>query len=219
VSRYPPDPEQGVFETLLVRGGRAQALERHLARLRASLLSLYGAELQPPEFELPRDPHRLRIDAHADGTATASLTPIDLAAMAHPVAVEPVTVRGGLGPHKWRDRDWLQSQPGVPLLVDADGSVLEAAWANVWVIEGGRLITPAADGRILPGVTRELLLELDFPTAVEPVGIDRLLAAEAVFLTSALRHAVAAHVGVAPASEPPAVAEVRAALASVEWSR
>ena len=38
--------------------------------------------------------------------------------------------------------------------------MLEAAWGNVWLLEGDRLITPPADGRILPGVTRALLLEL-----------------------------------------------------------
>ncbi len=48
----------------------------------------------------------------------------------------------------------------APLLVDADGTVLEAAWGNVWVLEGDALLTPPADGRILPGVTRSLLLEL-----------------------------------------------------------
>ncbi len=48
----------------------------------------------------------------------------------------------------------------MPLLVDADGSVLEAAWGNFWLLEGDALVTPPADGRILPGVTRALLLEL-----------------------------------------------------------
>ena len=40
------------------------------------------------------------------------------------------------------------------LIVDGDEQVLEAAWANLWLIEGERLITPPADGRLLPGVTR-----------------------------------------------------------------
>ncbi|MDX6589221.1 MAG: Amino-transferase class, partial [Solirubrobacterales bacterium] len=40
-----PDPDQGVFETILVVDGAAIELESHLARLEASLASLYGAEL------------------------------------------------------------------------------------------------------------------------------------------------------------------------------
>ena len=70
---------------------------------------------------------------------------------------------GGLGRHKWRDRRLLQAlaahSPGtVPLLLDTDGQVLEAAHANVWLVVGQALITPPADGRILPGVSRTALL-------------------------------------------------------------
>src|SRR5579859_5319912 len=182
VSPYPPEPRLGVFETVLVSGGRAQALERHLARLRASVLELYRADLRLPELDLPGSPHRLRIDALPDGTTSVELTPLDPAAMRRPVALQPVVLAGGLGAHKWRDRRWLEAQPAVPLLVDQDGSVLEAGWANVWAIESGRLITPPADGRILPGVTRELLLELEFASAAQPLTLERLRLADAVFV-------------------------------------
>jgi para-aminobenzoate synthetase/4-amino-4-deoxychorismate lyase len=72
--------------------------------------------------------------------------------------------------------------------------VLEASWGNVWIIEGGRLITPPADGRILPGVTRARLFELDVDAAEEDLTLERLREADGVFLTSALRGAVPAHV-------------------------
>ena len=42
MSSAPPDPALGVFETLLVRDGTAQALDAHLARLAASVADLYG---------------------------------------------------------------------------------------------------------------------------------------------------------------------------------
>jgi para-aminobenzoate synthetase/4-amino-4-deoxychorismate lyase len=82
--------------------------------------------------------------------------------------------------------------------VDGDGSVLEASWGNMWIIEGERLITPPADGRILPGVTRGRLLRLagslELTAAEEELSLDRLREADGVFLTSALRGAVPAHV-------------------------
>jgi para-aminobenzoate synthetase/4-amino-4-deoxychorismate lyase len=107
----------------------------------------------------------------------------------------PFLLPGGLGAHKWRDRRLLEAlaarRPGtVPLLIDTDGLVLEAAYANVWIVEGATLITPPADGRILPGVTRADLLATEAAARMEPIELERLVSADAIFLTSsiALRH-------------------------------
>ncbi|MGH2875280.1 MAG: aminotransferase class IV, partial [Solirubrobacteraceae bacterium] len=133
-----------------------------------------------------------------------------------PVALRAVTLPGGLGAHKWRDRrllDDLGDDP-VPLLVEPDGTVLEAAFANVWLLRGDRLVTPPADGRILPGVTRALLLRaagLGLSAVEEHVSVEDLRGADAVILTSAARLAVAAALDAAPA-EPSALARIRAAL-------
>lgn len=99
---------------------------------------------------------------------------------------------GGLGAHKWRDRRLLDElaarHPGaVPLLLDTDGTVLEAAHANVWIVEGDSLITSPADGRILPGVTRASVLAAEPSAREEPFDLDRLRSADAIRLTSALR--------------------------------
>jgi para-aminobenzoate synthetase/4-amino-4-deoxychorismate lyase len=65
--------------------------------------------------------------------------------------------------------------------------VLEAAWANVWIEDGdGALLTPPADGRILPGVTRASLLAL--PAAREAaLTLADLGRARAILLTSSVR--------------------------------
>jgi para-aminobenzoate synthetase/4-amino-4-deoxychorismate lyase len=75
--------------------------------------------------------------------------------------------------------------------VDEDGSVLEASWANVWACEGTRLVTPPADGRLLPGTARARLLQSELETAEEPLTLARLEAADVIVLTSALRTEVA----------------------------
>ncbi len=89
------------------------------------------------------------------------------------------------------------------------------------------LVTPPADGRLLPGVTRRLLLELapraGYDVRVEPISMERVQSAPAIFLTSALRLAVFATLptgDVAPASaaEPPAVAAIRALLSRSCWA-
>jgi para-aminobenzoate synthetase/4-amino-4-deoxychorismate lyase len=107
------------------------------------------------------------------------------------LVLEPYALPGGLGPHKWRDRGLLDVlsglRPGtVPLLVDTDGLVLEAAYANVWIVEGEELITPPADGRILPGTTAAVLLADEPGAREEPIDLERLASADSLFLTSSV---------------------------------
>ncbi len=121
----------------------------------------------------------------------------ELAPLGEPdLVLAPWTVPGGLGAHKWADRHAVDEATrrlgATPLIVDEDGAVLEAAWANVWVREGDRLVTPPADGRLLPGVTRAWLLRTEPNTAEEPLTLERLEAADVIVLTSALRGAVEA---------------------------
>ncbi len=76
---------------------------------------------------------------------------------------------GGLGPHKWIDRDLVAGTE--PLIVDLSGEVLESGRGNVFIVEGDTLVTPPTDGRILPGVTRaELLRTAD--VSVEPIDLE-----------------------------------------------
>jgi para-aminobenzoate synthetase/4-amino-4-deoxychorismate lyase len=225
----PPDPSLGVFETLLACDRRVQALDAHLERLAGSVAELYG-------FELPGDVRdrvldlaasdagakRLRIDA----VPAADDLRIELMRASLPVdhnrgvICRLVIVPGGLGRHKWVDRrliDRLGAGGRVPLLVDSNGDLLEAAWANVWVLEDGRLVTPPADGRILPGVTRAMLLGLRPEASEEPITVARARTARTLFLTSALRHAVVATLDEQPV-EDAELANIRAALGTSAWS-
>ena len=77
------------------------------------------------------------------------------------------------------------------LLVAHDDAVLEAPTANVWWREGDRLLTPSLELPILAGVTRAVVLELA-PGAGYDVEegsflLERLMAADEVFLTSSIR--------------------------------
>jgi branched-subunit amino acid aminotransferase/4-amino-4-deoxychorismate lyase len=77
------------------------------------------------------------------------------------------------------------------LLVAHDGTVLEAPTANVWWRERDRLLTPALELPILAGVTRAVLLELasaaGYATEEGRWPLERLLAADEVFLSSSIR--------------------------------
>lgn len=205
-----PDPALGVFETLLVLDGRPLELEAHLARLDASLGALFGAPAPPTARELVLDHAsgadlaRLRLTVAPDGpgvlVADVVVAPVE-ASLVLPgwdrgVDLAPLVVAGGIGAHKWADRGLLASAeadvaPRVPLLVDRDGAALEASRGNLFVVRDGVLVTPPADGRILPGVTRRRVLllaeALDIPVREETVAFDRLPEAAEMFLTGAVR--------------------------------
>ncbi len=231
-----PDPRRGVFETLAVRDGRVQALARHIERLAAAVVDLYGQPL-PRDLETRvrriarplRGEHRLRVRAHpAPGGLVVRIEtePFSAQQPQPTIVLSSVLMPGGLGRYKWCDRrilDSLGSGPSAPLIVDVEGDVLEAAWANVWIVEGARIVTPAADGRLLPGITRSLLLErapaLGLTASTEPISVGRAREADAIFLTSSLRYAVSAELDGGPLAHrhSPVVQVLRTALSGAGW--
>jgi para-aminobenzoate synthetase / 4-amino-4-deoxychorismate lyase len=192
-----PDPGAGVFETLLVRDGAAQYVDEHLARLAHSAAVLYDSELPGDLREriaakaaATTGPMRLRV-VLAAGAVDLETAPLPSGG---DVVLRPVTLPGGLGAHKWRDRrllDVLAAAGPTPLIVDADGDVLEAAHANVFAVEGEALTTPPLDGRLLPGTARGRLVAQaraeGRAVREEPLTLERLASADAIVLTSALR--------------------------------
>ncbi len=190
-----PDPALGVFETILVRGGVPVDLRAHLARLERSADALYGATL-------PEDlPARLRADAaaaplqrlrivFAGDEAMVEAEPLAAEPEPDPVVLAPALLPGGLGAHKWRDRRLLDELAdrveAVPLIVDLDGEVLEAASANIFIVEGTHLVTPPLDGRQLPGTVRARVLALH-PAREERLTLDRIAGADELLLASSIR--------------------------------
>ena len=77
------------------------------------------------------------------------------------------------------------------LLVSPEGTVLEAPTSNVWFREGDRLLTPSLALPVLAGVTRAALCELAPGLGHEveegAFALERLLAADEVFLSSSVR--------------------------------
>lgn len=204
----PPDPSQGLFETLLVTEGRPVELDAHLDRLAASVREIFGAELAPSIREdAEREAAglalgRLRIDVApgVDGVLVHSLAARridpDFSFPAQGDALRSVTAPGWSGAHKWADRDWLEQVEGefgeeLALIVDADGHVLESGRANVFIVIDGALATPPADSRILPGTTRaatiEIARELGIEVSERPLTLHDLRHADAIFLTSSVR--------------------------------
>jgi para-aminobenzoate synthetase/4-amino-4-deoxychorismate lyase len=194
-----------VFETLLVQAGQPVELDAHLGRLTASLDAVYG--VRPPAgvralvlerasgLELGRLRLTVAPGAGPDVRVAEVTRETVFPAAADGPRLHPLVIPGGLGAHKWADRTRVASaehDPGIlPLVLDRDRSVLEASRANVFLVSGGVLITPATDGRLLPGVTRRRVLSLaraaGIPVAERAVSHAELLAADEVFLTGSVR--------------------------------
>jgi len=130
---------------------------------------------------------RVRVVIDAGGTHVSTAP----APAPGPMRLVPALLPGGLGAHKWADRtlvDALSGPGSTPLFCDLDGTVLEAGYAAVLIVEGDRLIAPPLDGRILPSVSRQRLLETTpLDVVIESFTLDRARSADAIVLTSALR--------------------------------
>jgi len=203
-----PDPDLalGVFETVLVLGGRPVQWRRHRERLESSCRLLYGAgtgaglDRRVAELAAGHREARLKVVAHPAGRGTVvvaeSVAPLRPERTPGAPIIAPVRVCAGYGRHKLLDRGWLERvEASVPpgrraLLVTAGGAVLETTRANVFALRGGTLTTPPLDGAILPGVTRAMLLEqareCGIVTREERLTLDELEQADAVLLTGSL---------------------------------
>jgi para-aminobenzoate synthetase / 4-amino-4-deoxychorismate lyase len=195
---------------MLVLEGRPIELDAHLERLAASLQSLYDRPLP----SRARDSVSERAAAVEHGKVRLTVAPDPDGRLGTRVATTEVATdevfprpergltlcsflaEGGLGSHKWADRALLEraaaaaGPDAVPLLVDADGSALEASRGSLFSAGPGWVKTPPADGRILPGIARRRVLELARRAGVE-VSEERLhlddLRRGEVFLAGSVR--------------------------------
>jgi para-aminobenzoate synthetase/4-amino-4-deoxychorismate lyase len=199
-----PDRGLGLFETILILDGEAVELGVHLERLAKSLRELFDSELPAglatdvAERARGLILGRMRIDVDPAGAGAALKAQTVDPADHFPTWERGATLRsvfsdGGLGRHKWADRRPLGEAAGapVPLLFDRGEEVLEAGRANVFAVVDQVLVTPAADGRILPGTARAATIQIARGEGIEVrerhLDREQLLAADEVFLTGSVR--------------------------------
>lgn len=194
---------------MLVLDGRPVELDAHLERLAASLDALFEAESPNDVRELVLD----RAQGIQHGRLRLTVVPVNgrlkaevAATEVEPVQVFPspdqgialrsVVVTGGLGAHKWADRRLLEHASAtaaageLPLLVDTDGTTLEASRGSVFAAGDGWLATPPTDGRILPSIARRQAIEVARAEGIEAreerLTVDDLRRGE-VFLAGSVR--------------------------------
>jgi len=191
-----PDPAAGLCTTLRASDGRVEHLAEHWTRLEHSARAVYGHNLPDHLRREVRDtaaqtlePQRIRITVLPDRSTHLEAWTIE--APEDPVTLEPVCLPGGLGAHKWADRRLVNAfeqhtAPAEPLFCDLDGSVLEASrWALVAELDGG-LVTPLADGRILPSLGVATMHQALRPEQ-RPLTLDDLARASDLYVINAVR--------------------------------
>ena len=89
----------------------------------------------------------------------------------------------------WREAHRLGAYE--PILLNLRDQLTEGASSNVFLVRGGRLLTPPLEDGLLGGITREAVLDLarraGMPAAEETLGPEDLRRADEAFITSTLK--------------------------------
>lgn len=167
------------FETMGAKHGGLPLWDLHLARLQLAAQRL-GLPFAPQPSWRAAAGELLRGNGHDDAIlrlavvpsaatvhlvmVTRARSPIRVVQLLPTVVERPADAPPGdlkAEPRAYYDAVRQQAQDGGAddgLVIDRDGSLLEAALGNVWLRVDGAWVTPALDGRVLPGIARALLL-------------------------------------------------------------
>jgi branched-subunit amino acid aminotransferase/4-amino-4-deoxychorismate lyase len=192
------------FETVRCYSGVPFLLDRHLRRFQFSIAALalppagevealveLVAGAAPPDHVLRLYRTEQQLVATAAGlpggldvlrARGVSLRSVDIGTPAALLAGAKTTSYG----EAFAARRQAERAGADEALLVAGGLVLEAATANIWWRRGDELRTPAERPGVLPGVTRELVLELEH-VSVDAFPLTDLVAADEAFTTSSIR--------------------------------
>ena len=203
---------QGLFETIKVVGGKLVFFDGHVARLGRSAPVL-GLKLESDGVQLrARCEQVIAVNGLVDGNvkvilfqdeggageivlARAGLYPAAFYERGFRLKTEAAGARGALAGHKTLNyfeniaakRRAATAGFDEPVFVDAAGLLLEGATTNIFAVIEGRVLTPPADGRILPGVVRgQVLRSLGNRAAEKLISLEQLHGADEVFVSNAL---------------------------------
>ncbi|GAB4361778.1 MAG: D-amino acid aminotransferase [Methylohalobius sp. ZOD2] len=213
----------GVYEVIPAYGGKLFRLEEHLQRLEYSLRGIrLDSPLEAPRWrhilgELVRDdgdqsiylqitrgtaPKRDHVfPEHIRPTVFAMATPIQTTKPQPAKAVTCEDIRWQLCHLKTITllANVLLRQDAVDrgcqeAILVRDGTVTEGAASNLFAVMEGTVVTPPKGPHLLPGVTRDLILELaethGIPAAERAIPLTEFRRAEEIWYTSSTRELV-----------------------------
>ena len=213
--------ELGLFETILVRQGKAQHLELHLLRLTQSALAL-GIPCSIAEVNQVIEngckkctgdtEYRLRLDLDHAGKPSyqiAAISPIEGSVKifwARDLFSDPskaifdsgnVLLRHKVNCRTLYDQAWklAESLGGFDaLFINEQGFVTEGGRSSIFIKSGDRWLTPPISAGLLPGVMRSIVLNDPQWNAHEAnLTIEEVRGAKEIMLSNALRGLIPAH--------------------------
>ena len=205
----------GLYETIKLADGVPVFFEEHIARLVQGIAALgLDKDIDKPELaeQIGRlseanggtdNSSRLLVTAGAPGGAPNLLVQTDRRDFP-PRPLRVISYRGVRVSAQYKAMTVMQSyfaqraarSAGVDdaILVDGEGRIFEGATSNVFVVRAGGLITPPAEGDILPGVLRAKVEQLATGSGIPVVEawarVADLRPDDGVLLTSSVRGVV-----------------------------
>jgi D-alanine transaminase len=214
----------GVYEVIPVYGGKPLRLEDHLRRLDQSLAAIRmrspltdaewmalfdrlisGTVDQQIYLQVTRGAAHKRdhaIPAGIESTVFVMCTPIAPIPLDGIKAITVDDIRWDrcnikaitLLANVLLRQDAVDQGAAEAILV-RDGQVLEGAASNIFIVSGGKIVTPPKGDTILPGITRDLVLELaqnqGIPTEERHFDVTELRNADEIWVTSSTREILA----------------------------
>ena len=207
----------GLYETIRVRNGNAIRFDLHLERLTAGLQVL---NIPVPRFDLHAAvTDILKAGGLADARVRITVTRGLSVGKSEPTVIATAVPlpSNGLEPTRMVISSYRRDEASPltrvktlnclasvmasmeasiknaddALLLNTRGLVAEATSANIFLVQGSRLLTPSLAQGCLPGIVRRAVLELAPRMDVQPVecevGLADLLQADELFLTSAIK--------------------------------
>lgn len=213
--------EIGLFETILVRQGKAQHLEHHLNRLTESAKTLgipcdvttiaEAIELASSNCTVDMQ-YRLRLDLHPTGKLSHQISPVSPLPesvrifWASDILPDPsqailysgnVLLRHKVSSRNLYDQAWkfAESNGGFDaIFINEHGFVTEGGRTSIFIKSGDRWLTPPVSAGLLPGVMRSIVLSDPQWNAHEAnLTIDDVKNAKEIMLSNALRGLIPAH--------------------------
>ena len=192
---------EGIFETIKSVGNKAFSLGRHISRAQRSAADL-GLALPAAELisqcvselfdSVPQGLGMLRISFDNQGNWLAVHLPYAEQEKSCDVRIHPDIVAGDV--HKrfpYTNRLGILEQARLAgfddaIVVNGQGNICEGSVTNLIANIDGRWVTPPTTDVVLPGITRQILIESEL-VAIESIPADRLVEITSAFFISSLR--------------------------------
>jgi len=109
----------------------------------------------------------------------------------HPLALNPMIKSNNLLNNALAMQEAIRSEAEEALMRNQNGDLVECSQSNFFLVRDGALLTPPLAAGLLPGITRELVMELadelGVPARDERLSPDDLRTADEAFITGTTR--------------------------------